>query len=119
LAGCHINQFGNNSGRTDINRYAEDFAVGSKPEVFFIYVRLDFGLRIDAAGKDFLLEESGSVGYGNCDIALDMVLTGLHLPALRLNVYQAFFTDSLATANGIQNDTGLARGFQESSAFVN
>jgi hypothetical protein len=70
-------------------------------------------------GEDSLFEESGNSGYGNGDITLYMVLTGLDLVALRLNGDQTLLADSFSAADGIENNASLFCGIKEGCAGGN
>ena len=48
-----------------------------------------------------------------------MVLTGGNLLSGGLKAYEAFFTDTFAAANGVQNNASLGRSFQKCCTFVN
>ena len=118
-AAGHVDEPGDNGGCAEIDGQAEYRLGRVGMRIFFIYVTLNPRPGIDTFGQNPLLEEPGAGGDRHYQIAFDSILAGEDLPCIRLEIDQAFFACTFAAANGVQDNTGLARSLYNRRARVN
>jgi hypothetical protein len=109
----HIEQFGDDRGRADIDCYPEYLLLRITRPVLSVNIGPNLDLGGDAVLQYFLLKESRFERDCDGKVRLDMVLTGQDFAALGLELDEAFSARSGSAANTVQDNTGLARGLDK------